>query len=144
MPSCETCGNEYDKAFTVETADSTRHVFDSFECAIHALAPSCAHCGCTILGHGLEADGMIYCCASCSHASGVQETKDRADTPQGEEARRSGAARSELEQQPGRRERRHGAAGAGRRTSTTGVSRQSGPEEREDQASLPPRGQARH
>ena len=143
MPSCEVCGNEYDKTFTIETADSTRHVFDSFECAIHALAPSCARCGSTILGHGVEADGTMYCCASCSHASGVEDIKDRADTPQGEEARRSGASRSELKEQPGRRERRHGAAGAGR-TSTVGVSRQSGPEERDDQASLPPRGRARH
>src|SRR5512132_1349945 len=104
MATCEICGNEYDKAFTIETADSARHVFDSFECAIHALAPSCAHCGCTILGHGVEAAGMMYCCASCSHASGVEETRDRVDTPHDEEARRSGASRSELEQQPGRRE----------------------------------------
>jgi hypothetical protein len=26
--------------------------FDSFECAIHAMAPSCAHCGYKIVGHG--------------------------------------------------------------------------------------------
>ncbi len=33
MPRCETCGNDYDKAFEVVQGDE-RHVFDSFECAI--------------------------------------------------------------------------------------------------------------
>src|SRR5262245_3628381 len=41
---CETCGNDYDKAFQV-TKGGVTHTFDSFECAIHALAPTCAHCG---------------------------------------------------------------------------------------------------
>ena len=36
---CETCGNHYDKAFKVIKEGRT-HTFDSFECAIHALAPS--------------------------------------------------------------------------------------------------------
>jgi hypothetical protein len=40
---CETCGNDYDKAFTVVMEGET-HVFDCFECAIHRLAPTCAHC----------------------------------------------------------------------------------------------------
>jgi hypothetical protein len=44
MPVCEVCGNDYDKAFEVRVQGAT-HVFDSFECAIHALAPTCAHCG---------------------------------------------------------------------------------------------------
>ena len=52
MPKCEVCGNDYDKAFTV-TMKGKAHIFDSFECAIHSLAPKCAHCGCTIIGHGL-------------------------------------------------------------------------------------------
>jgi len=30
--------------------------FDSFECAIHALAPTCENCGIRIVGHGLEKD----------------------------------------------------------------------------------------
>ena len=37
---CETCGNQYDKAFHV-SLDGQTHVFDSFECAIQALAPRC-------------------------------------------------------------------------------------------------------
>jgi len=55
MAQCETCGNEYDKAFKV-TMDDISYTFDSFECAIQALAPTCSHCGCRIIGHGVEAD----------------------------------------------------------------------------------------
>jgi hypothetical protein len=63
---CEICGNEYDKTFEVVMAE-TAHVFDCFECAIHALAPSCDHCGCRILGHGIEGTaGSMYCCAHCA------------------------------------------------------------------------------
>jgi hypothetical protein len=64
MPQCDVCGNEYDKAFEVTMAGNP-HVFDSFECAIHRLAPACEHCGCKIVGHGVEAAGHCYCCASC-------------------------------------------------------------------------------
>jgi hypothetical protein len=78
MPTCEVCGNDYDKAFEV-TRDGATHVFDSFECAIHALAPECAHCGCRIIGHGVEAAGAIYCCAHCAEGSGAGEIRDRAE-----------------------------------------------------------------
>ena len=74
---CEVCGNEYDKAFEVGT-NGKRHVFDSFECAIQALAPRCAHCGCRVIGHGVEASGKMFCCGHCAHASGVPEIQDRA------------------------------------------------------------------
>jgi hypothetical protein len=76
MPICETCGNDYDKAFEV-TMQGKSHVFDSFECAIHALAPTCAQCGCRIVGHGAEANGKIYCCAHCAGLAGVQGMEDR-------------------------------------------------------------------
>lgn len=79
MGRCEVCGNDYDKSFDVHIAGET-HVFDSFECAIHALAPICAHCGCTVIGHGVEDQGVIYCCAHCAHAEGVVGVDDRADT----------------------------------------------------------------
>lgn len=70
MPTCDTCGNEYDKTFTVTKGDETR-TFDSFECAVALIAPECAHCGCRILGHGVEAGETIYCCAHCArHAAG--------------------------------------------------------------------------
>jgi hypothetical protein len=78
MARCEVCGNDYDKAFEVTMAGQ-RHVFDSFECAAHALAPTCSHCGIRILGHGLEADGAFYCCDHCSEQSGVKGLRDRAD-----------------------------------------------------------------
>jgi hypothetical protein len=76
--TCEVCGNQYDKAFAVTMAGKD-HVFDSFECAIQALAPRCAHCGCRVIGHGVEADGKTYCCAHCAHSVGVREIADRSD-----------------------------------------------------------------
>lgn len=78
MALCEVCGNDYDKAFTVTMA-GRQHTFDSFECAIHALAPVCNHCGCKVVGHGVEARGAIYCCADCAKREGVAELKDRAE-----------------------------------------------------------------
>ena len=77
MAKCEVCGNDYDKSFTVMMNGRT-HTFDSFECAIHALAPSCAHCGCKVVGHGVEYAGTFFCCASCARHSGVEAIKDRA------------------------------------------------------------------
>jgi hypothetical protein len=81
MAKCEVCGNEYDKAFTI-IMDAESHVFDSFECAIHALAPVCEHCECRIIGHGVEADGHMFCCASCAKHSGQYQMRDRADSRQ--------------------------------------------------------------
>jgi len=74
---CEVCGNEYDKAFQV-IVQGTSHTFDSFECAIQALAPRCAHCECRIIGHGMEQDERTFCCAHCAATSGATEMKDRA------------------------------------------------------------------
>ena len=76
MAECEVCGNEYDKAFEV-IMGGERHVFDSFECAIHALAPRCENCGIRIIGHGVEGEGRYFCCAHCAEQSGVAELKDR-------------------------------------------------------------------
>ena len=76
MATCEVCGNDYDKAFQV-TKEGREHTFDSFECAIHALAPGCAHCDCRIVGHGVEANGTLYCCAHCARESGAEELRDR-------------------------------------------------------------------
>lgn len=77
MAKCETCGNDYDKAFKV-VRDGTSHTFDSFECAIHALAPSCRHCGCKIVGHGVEGKSGMFCCASCARHDGETALQDRA------------------------------------------------------------------
>ncbi len=77
MARCDLCGNDYDKAFTIATSDGDTRTFDSFECAIHVLAPECSHCGCKIIGHGLESNGSIYCCAHCARESGISELQDR-------------------------------------------------------------------
>lgn len=77
MATCERCGNEYDKSFDVVMGGLT-HTFDSFECAIHTLAPKCTHCGVPIIGHGSEHQGAFYCCAHCAARAGVKEIRDRA------------------------------------------------------------------
>ncbi|WP_158892250.1 Prokaryotic metallothionein [Amycolatopsis anabasis] len=77
MAVCEVCGNDYDLAFEVRTQDGGQHFFDSFECAIHELAPVCEHCGCRVVGHGVHVDGRFFCCAHCARSS----------TPRGEHVR---------------------------------------------------------
>jgi hypothetical protein len=74
---CGTCGNEYDKPFQV-LMDGESHVFDSFECAIEALAPRCTHCACRVIGHGVEEGGSVFCCKSCAAATGSTALRDRA------------------------------------------------------------------
>jgi hypothetical protein len=51
MPKCDVRSNDYDKTFQITQAGRTL-TFYSFESAIHAMAPSCARCGCRIIGHG--------------------------------------------------------------------------------------------
>jgi hypothetical protein len=53
MARCDVCGNDYD------------------------LAPACGHCGCRIVGHGVEADGSMFCCAHCAREEGVSGLADR-------------------------------------------------------------------
>ncbi len=79
MAACEVCGNEYDKAMEITVVGGTTHTFDSFECAIHAIAPRCEHCGCAIIGHGHETGGAMFCCAHCAQQSGHEVFVDRAD-----------------------------------------------------------------
>ena len=43
MAICVTCGNDYDKAFTVRWNGLTE-TFDSLECAAVLVAPECAAC----------------------------------------------------------------------------------------------------
>ncbi len=73
MARCEVCGNDYDKAFEVVAAGQ-RHIFDSFECAIHLMAPVCEHCSCKVIGHGTEVDGRFYCAAPTAPATRNQPT----------------------------------------------------------------------
>lgn len=76
MARCFVCGNEYDKSFKVLT-NGQEHVFDCFECAIQALAPSCQRCGCRIIGHGAEAKGNLFCSAHCASEAGEPALRDR-------------------------------------------------------------------
>jgi hypothetical protein len=76
MAVCDVCGNDYDGSFEVHIGGEV-HTFDSFECAIHRVAPACEHCDCTIIGHGVQAGDRIFCCAHCAEAGGVPELSDR-------------------------------------------------------------------
>ena len=76
MAKCEVCGNNYDKSFEVHQGNQI-HMFDCFECAIHALAPICSHCGCRIIGHGMETESNYYCCSHCASEDGIQAFEDR-------------------------------------------------------------------
>jgi len=56
-------------------------VFDSFERAIHGLAPTCSHCSCLMIGHAVEAAERYYCSARCARKAGVAGARDRARAP---------------------------------------------------------------
>lgn len=71
MTRCDTCGNEYDTPLFVRYRDQD-YAFDSLECAIHKLAPKCAHCECRVIGHGVGSGGRTYCCEGCSQ-KGAEE-----------------------------------------------------------------------
>lgn len=76
MARCDICGNDYDRSFQLIQGDRT-WTFDSFECAIHACAPTCAQCGCRVVGHGVQDGETIYCCAHCAERAGTQGLNDR-------------------------------------------------------------------
>jgi len=78
MKTCDCCGNSYDKCFEVMFNGET-FIFDSFECAIHRLAPVCPCCKCRIIGHGVEGEGGLFCCAHCARQAGVDGLVDNAD-----------------------------------------------------------------
>lgn len=77
MAECSVCGNDYERAFIVTTVEGDQQTFDSIECAAHALAPRCGHCGCMVLGHGVHAAGDTFC---CSHCAREHSGADLADT----------------------------------------------------------------
>jgi phage terminase large subunit GpA-like protein len=66
MATCEVCGNDYWMSFDVHTMGGEVHTFDSIECAAQRIAPTCEHCQCRILGHGVEVNGRFFCCAHCA------------------------------------------------------------------------------
>jgi hypothetical protein len=65
MGVCDTCGNEYDRTFVI-SRDRRSGTYDSFECAIQAWAPACNHCGCRIIGHGVDTEQGMFCCEHCA------------------------------------------------------------------------------
>ena len=69
LDTCDVCGNHEGRMFTVTMASQTG-TFDSFECAIHMMAPACEHCGCRILGHPVESEAGVYCCLHCAKEAG--------------------------------------------------------------------------
>jgi hypothetical protein len=75
MGTCDVCENEYEHSFQVIFAGKT-YTFDSFECAIHLLAPTCSHCSCRIIGHGIQTDDGMFCCASCARMHGIKGAID--------------------------------------------------------------------
>ena len=76
MATCDTCGNDYELSFTVKTHTGGEFTFDSIECAAMEIAPRCGHCGCTVLGHGIQADTTVFCCANCARAGDVEGVAD--------------------------------------------------------------------
>lgn len=71
MPRCDVCGNDYESAMQIRLRGVTG-TYDCFECAIHAMAPACEHCGWRVIGHGVEAGGKIFCCAHCAQEVGTR------------------------------------------------------------------------
>lgn len=80
MPRCDVCGNDYAMSFEVHTRDGGRYVFDSFECAVHRLAPVCEHCSCRVIGHGIQVEGRFFCCAHCARQAGVPQGDKATDS----------------------------------------------------------------
>ncbi len=80
MATYEVCGNDDYLSFEVITAGVT-HVFESFECAIHKLAPIDNHCECKVLGHSIEANDTFYCCAHCARQEGALAAADQFGHP---------------------------------------------------------------
>lgn len=80
MDVCESCGNRYAHPLRVRI-DGAEHIFDCFECAIHALAPRCSNCGVRVLGHGVEVNNTIYCSAHCGRTKGERSLCDHVSLP---------------------------------------------------------------
>ena len=72
MGRCDVCGNDYPRMLEIRQGDRLGR-FDSFECAIHGMAPTCEHCGCRVIGHGVEQGARIFCCANCAQMAGIPE-----------------------------------------------------------------------
>lgn len=77
MALCDSCGNDYEPIMKITLNGRTQR-FDCFECAIHLLAPQCRHCATIVIGHGVQAEGEIFCCVHCAEAKGKTGLRDSA------------------------------------------------------------------
>ena len=77
MAICKVCGNDYPHTFEI-VRGAQRMIYDCFECAIHDFAPTCSHCQCRIIGHGIAAGEELFCCANCARMRGVKDVADNA------------------------------------------------------------------
>ncbi len=75
MTVCNTCGNDYDKTMHI-IIEGREYDFDSFDCAIHSLAPKCENCGCRVIGHGVQSDKSIFCSVHCASSAGLTGLTD--------------------------------------------------------------------
>jgi hypothetical protein len=76
MGRCATCDNEFEATFRVTTPTGDQFEFDSIECAATKIAPRCQHCGCVILGHGIQGGRHTFCCANCARKAGIEDVAD--------------------------------------------------------------------
>ena len=70
MARCDVCGNDYQNTMEIRRKGVTG-TYDCFECALRAMAPPCQHCGCRVIGHGVDAAGKIFCSAHCAQTAGA-------------------------------------------------------------------------
>jgi hypothetical protein len=64
MPVCDHCGRDSARTFEL-IREGTNWTFDSFQCAIEAVAPRCAQCDALIVGHPIEQGALLYCSIHC-------------------------------------------------------------------------------
>jgi hypothetical protein len=76
MAKCEVCGKDYDKAFIVEAA-GVQHTSIVSSVRFQAMAPTCEHCQCKVIGHGVEVEGHFFCCAHCARLATSADVRDR-------------------------------------------------------------------
>jgi hypothetical protein len=76
MAICEQCGNDSDKAFASKR-DGKTHTFDSFECAVHMLAPRSVAAVAESSAMGVESGAKMFCCAHRVRRSGETGLEDR-------------------------------------------------------------------
>jgi hypothetical protein len=65
IPRCEVCGMDCEAPLELGFRGRVG-IFDSFQCAIFAMALCCERCRCPIIGHLIELEGKTYCCPHCA------------------------------------------------------------------------------